>query len=82
MTVDEKPEYLEPHFTIGQLAKAWHLSEKHLRAEFENEPGVIRFGRDRLAKGKKRTRVSIRVPSSVARKVYRRITGENHAGNS
>jgi hypothetical protein len=40
-------------------------------------PGVIRFGTDKLRKGRQRTNVQLRVPESVAMRVYRARTGQN-----
>lgn len=72
-------EYLEEHFTIKELADKWHMSVPLLRAEFRLEPGVIRFGPDQKTRGRKRTYLSIRVPASVAKRVYRRLTGRDCA---
>jgi hypothetical protein len=71
----ERPEFMEQHYTLAELAKAWHVSRPTLQRWFRNEPGVIRYGSDRLKKGRQRTHLSLRVPESVARKVYRAYTG-------
>ena len=71
-----RPDWMEPHFTLGELALHWHMSVRSLRDWFVDEPGVIKFGAPKLAKGKKRTYVSLRVPESVAWRVYRRMTGK------
>jgi hypothetical protein len=68
------PDEWEPHFTVGYLAKKWHLSINTVRPWFENEPGVIRIGTGKLRPGKKRTLIHLRVPASVARRVYERHT--------
>ena len=65
----------ERHYTLSELAKAWHMSRHSLQPLFEFEKGVIRYGVGKLTKTRKRSYVSIRVPESVARRVYRRITG-------
>jgi hypothetical protein len=57
-----RPEFLERHYTLAELGEAWHMSNRTLRQWFVGEPGVIRFGKD--------TYTSIRVPESVARRVY------------
>ena len=74
----EKPkaDFLEPHYTLAELAEAWHMSERTLRDWFVGEIGVIRFGVPRLRKQKKRAYVSLRIPQSVAERVYYRITGK------
>ena len=75
MTQVERPEFLERHYTLAELSKAWHISRPTLRAWFANEAGVIRYGSDKLKKGRQRTHLSLRVPESVARRVYRAHTG-------
>jgi len=70
-----QPDFLERHYTLTELAKAWHVSRGKLREWFADTPGVIRYGSDKLAKGRQRTHVSLRVPESVARRVYRERTG-------
>ena len=72
-----RAEFLERHYTVGELAKAWHLALRTVRAWFVDEPGVIRYGNARLLKGKQRTHVTLRIPESVARRVYRRRTGRD-----
>jgi hypothetical protein len=73
----ERADFLERHFTVMELAKAWRMSPNSVRPWFTDEPGVIRYGADKLKKGRKRTHVSLRIPESVARRVYRRRTGED-----
>lgn len=79
MALPIKPEsrlnFLDRHFTVAELAKIWHMAPASVRALFENEPDVIRFGEQRLRKGKKRAYVSMRIPESVAARVYQRKTG-------
>jgi hypothetical protein len=67
--------FLEKHYTLSELAKLWHVSRPTLESWFRAESGVIRYGSDKLKKGRQRTHVSLRVPESVARRVYRRRTG-------
>jgi len=71
----DRPEFLERHYTLSELAKVWHVSRPVLRSWFLNEAGVIRFGTGKLKKGRKRIHVSLRVPESVARRVYKTHTG-------
>ena len=58
----------EKHFSIKELAAIWKLSPPALRRLFRNEPGVIRFGSEK--KGHTRSYVTLRIPSSVAERVY------------
>ena len=66
------PDFMEPHFSLRQLANSWGLSYETIRQWFAHEPNVIRIAH-RLRRGK-RNYVSIRVPASVARRVYSRHT--------
>jgi hypothetical protein len=75
----ERPDFLERHYTLAELADAWHVSRKTLAGWFRHEPGVIRYGTDKLKKGRQRVHVSLRVPESVARRVYRARTGREVA---
>ena len=67
------PEILERHFTVQALAEQWALSTDAIRDLFEDEPGVLRLG-DRKS-GRKRRYVTLRIPESVAARVYRRLSG-------
>ena len=73
-------DFMERHYTLGELARAWHMSRSTLEAWFAAEPGVIRFGVGKLTKSRKRTYVSLRIPESVARRVYRRRTRGEDGG--
>ena len=75
----KRPEFFERHYTVKELADAWHMSATVLREWFINEPGVVKFGVKKLSKNRKRTYVSMRIPESVARRVYRRHTGRDVA---
>jgi hypothetical protein len=70
----DRPDFLERHYTVDELGKAWHMSPRTLRKWFAGEPGVIQFGAGKLNKSRKRVHVSLRIPESVARRVYRRMT--------
>ena len=60
----------EHHYTIKELAKIWALSQTNVRRMLRNEPGVLRFGLEK--KGHRRAYVTLRVPASVAERIYRR----------
>jgi hypothetical protein len=79
-SADTRPEFLARHFTLAELAAHWHMSVRTLRDAFANEPGVIRYGLDKLSKGKQRTYVSVRIPESVAWRVYDRLRKIHKAG--
>ena len=67
-------QFLEQHYMLPELAKRWGISYKTALAWFGDRPDVIRFGSEHRAS--KRRHVSVRVPESVAQKVY-----EEHLGN-
>lgn len=71
-----RPDFAEPHYTLVELATHWHMSVRTVRGWFLDEPGVIKFGVGKLTKERKRTYISLRVPESVALKVYREMTGK------
>jgi AraC-like DNA-binding protein len=35
---------LERHYTLAQIADAWHVSESTVHRYFINEPGVLKLG--------------------------------------
>ena len=59
----------ERHFTIAELATMWQFSREFVRQLVQNEPGVTEWVRQ--LPGKRRYRV-LRVPQSVAERLYRR----------
>lgn len=69
----EQPAF-QQHYTVGELAKQWHMSPPTVRAAAEQEEGVIRFGTPRLLPGKKRRALHLRIPEAVAERIYARLT--------
>ena len=67
----EKPE---EHFTVNQVAQRRNLSTNTVRRLFANEPGVVVICRP---KPKKRTYRVLRIPESVERRVFARLTNSN-----
>ena len=65
-----RPVTLAEHFMVKELAQAWKLSPAAVRRLFRHEPGVLRFGREH--QGHKRDYVTLRIPASVAERVYAR----------
>ena len=49
----------------------WALSPKAIRCLFRDEPGVLRFGKEK--RGHQRDYVTLRIPAGVAERVYRRM---------
>ena len=62
----------ERHFSLAELAEAWNLSEDTVRRMFEREPDVLIF--ENPEKASERRRRTIRIPESVAERVYRRLS--------
>ena len=60
---------LEQHFTADQLAKQWHTSGNTVRRMFFNVPGVLELAHAEAMH--KRGYRSMRIPASVAERVYR-----------
>ena len=61
----------ERHFSPAELAELWSLSEDTIRRMFEREPGVLIF--ENAARNPNRRRRTLRIPQSVAERVYRRL---------
>ena len=61
--------FAEPHYTVGELAAMWNLSAEFVRQIVQYEPGVTEWVRQKP--GRRRYRV-LRVPESVAERIYRR----------
>jgi hypothetical protein len=60
------------HFSVGEIAALWVLSDDLVRKIFEHEPGVISIGVPRST-GRKRRYVTLRVPQAVLERVHRRL---------
>ena len=63
----------ERHFTPHELAELWKFDESTIRRMFIDEPGVLVYGRERRRDGR-RDYVTLRIPESVATRVYERRT--------
>lgn len=63
----------ERHFTPKEIAGLWRLDETTIRRIFQDEPGVLRFGKSGRRDGK-RDYVSLRIPESVVLRVHRELT--------
>jgi hypothetical protein len=61
----------EPHYTVKRIAEMWTMSQAAIRRLFRDEPGVLRFGKEK--RGHQRDYVTLRIPASVAERVYRRM---------
>jgi hypothetical protein len=65
-------DFASKHFRVRELAESWELSDDTVRKVFEAEPGVLHIGSEHST-GHKRRYCSLRIPASVAERVYRRL---------
>ena len=66
----------DEHFTVQELAASLKYSRRTVQRIMEKEPGVVRLGEERPGK---RRHFTLRIPASVARRVYLRLTGQVEA---
>lgn len=62
----------ERHYSVVEVAELWNLSPSAVRRLFQNEPGVLAIGEPRPKFGRRRGKVTLRIPQSVFERVYRR----------
>ena len=77
MATRDKPDFRERHYTVPELAKIWRMAPNTIRSWFAGRDDVITFGTGKLTKSRRRTYLSIRIPESVASRVYRQHTGKD-----
>jgi hypothetical protein len=63
----------ERHFSAQDLAEFWKLDETTIRRIFQDQPGVFKVGRSNRRDGK-RDYVTLRIPESIALRVYQERT--------
>ena len=63
----------ELHFTIRELSELWRFDVATVRRWFHDEPGVLVHGKTGRRDGQ-RDYLSMRIPASVAQRVYLRHT--------
>jgi hypothetical protein len=63
----------ERHYTSQQLGELLGFEQSKIRRMFIDEPGVFKEGHPTCRNGK-RAYVSLRIPASVAQRVYERKT--------
>jgi hypothetical protein len=61
----------EQHYTVPQVAKMWAKSTRTIIRYFENESGVLKFGKGETRF--KRRRIVLSIPESVLRRVHARL---------
>ncbi|MCU1339312.1 MAG: hypothetical protein JWO19_4893 [Bryobacterales bacterium] len=73
MDSTDKPKVLnEEIFTAEEIAESYSLHAATVRKIFTDEPGVIRLGRP--AHGRRRQYFTLRIPASVVKRVFARMT--------
>lgn len=70
---EQREPFEERHFTVPELAEMWNLSREFVRQVVQSEPGVTEWVRQQP--GRRRYRV-LRVPQSVAERLYNRALGK------
>lgn len=69
----EVPRATERHYSVAEIAKMLNLSPNAVRKLFQREPGVLALGEPRPKFGRRRGKVTLRIPQSVLDRVYRRL---------
>jgi hypothetical protein len=69
--IEAESPALERCYSPEQIAELWSLSPDTVRRIFGNEPGVLAIERPRIY-GKRHYR-TLRIPESVAQRVYHRL---------
>jgi hypothetical protein len=69
---DVPPITIDPHYSPRFYAELWGLSESTVLRWFQDEPGVLKCGG--ANKGGRRRRVEIRIPVSLAMRIYHQRT--------
>jgi AraC-like DNA-binding protein len=67
-----KEVQVERHYSVKFLAELWGLSESTVLRMFQDEPGVFRIAKE--SNNGKRTRCELRIPQSVAQRIYEERT--------
>jgi len=62
----------ERHYSPAELGELWNLSADTIRRAFENEPGVLVF--ENPVRSSNRRFRTLRIPESIALRVYTRLT--------
>ena len=61
----------ERHYSVGEVAELWGLSERTIRRIFGNEPGVFKW--ESVETRFKRGYTTLRIPESVVQRVHRKL---------
>ena len=66
------PIQIDPHFSAQFYAELWGISQSTVIRWFQDMDGVLKLAK--TSKNSKRTRVELRIPFSLAMRVYRERT--------
>jgi hypothetical protein len=66
------PVMIDPHYSPRFYAELWNLSVSTILRWFRDEVGVLKIGV--ASKNGKRTRIELRIPRSLAMRVYQERT--------
>lgn len=69
---EKESRMCERHYSLAELGEMWNLSADTVRRMFENEPGVLVF--ENPVRSSSRRFRTLRVPESVAQRVYSRFS--------
>ena len=67
------PRFSLRHYTVGEIASLWSLSDDAVRKIFEKESGVLAIG-DSGPSIRKRRYTTLRIPQDVLERVHRRLS--------
>lgn len=67
-----RPEFATRHYSPAELGQLWNLSADTIVRMFEREPDVLIF--ENAERGSARRRRTLRIPESVAERVYHRLS--------
>lgn len=64
-------ELLETHYTVGQVAKSWQVSEDTVYRKFRDMDGVLKIpARVLKSKRQRAPKVLLRIPASLLRRTH------------
>lgn len=69
---EQESRMYERHYSPAELGELWNLSGDTVRRMFENEPGVLVF--ENPVRSSSRRFRTLRIPESVAQRVYSRFS--------
>ena len=71
--IDPDPIVVDPHYSPQFYAELWGTSVSTVVRWFQDLPGVLKLGE--AARNGKRSRIELRIPFSLAMRIYRERTG-------